>query len=98
MIPPIYIPSWLSYKIYNIGSETRVYCINELTRECFLFTDLTAEFFVQIVNFESNEKFNYFIKQNNLENEIDDFLNELLELGIISLSEDNNFHEIYTHC
>ena len=80
---------WVSLKFYINNKSKRAYVINEKTCELFMFEDITAELLNKLYINDEKSLLN-FIKENEIENEIDEFVSLLISLGVMSDSSSIN--------
>lgn len=83
------IPQWISTQIYNENTSIsdnliRSYIRNEKKHTKYLLEGCAAYLWYMIVNKESEDNIKQFLSQNNLENEFEDFINNLIEEELIS--------------
>ena len=91
------VPDWVSFHTYKDKNNwLRVYISNEYTHEFFAFDEITAELWDLISTDKFSSKANEFIKKYELEDEINDFLSELISLGLIVSNEDHKELRINT--
>ena len=68
---------WVSLKFYINNKSKRAYVINEKTCELFMFEDITAELLNKLYINDEKSLLD-FIKENEIENEIDEFVSLLI--------------------
>lgn len=75
------IPLWISSKVYSLQKETFAYIINHKSNELIELDGVSAVLWQKILENDLNIK--DFVKKNNLENEFNDFINELCSLELL---------------
>lgn len=85
------IPPYISTRVYLIGTpDSRAYISNEKTHEFLLLEAEAADLWNLILNFKNIQEVYEYAKIRNIEEELDHFLNELVDLDLISFNDIDN--------
>ncbi len=80
----IKIPVWISTNVLNFETEaSRAYISNISDRKLYWLKGKSSDLWNVIINSQNIKSISDYAKKENLENELDDFLNELEQAGLI---------------
>ena len=76
---------YISARFYNtFGENSVVFIVNEKSKKLVVLDDISANFLSFFINEPFNlSEFNSFIKKNQLENEVEEFISALVQLDIL---------------
>ncbi len=86
-IDKIVIPKWISSSFYNTGEIKKAYICNEISHEYIELEDIPAQVWNMLILGEKESSLADFCKENNCLSELNDFLSELLSIGLIVYPE-----------
>ena len=94
----IIVPAWVSCHTYFFGEEeSRTYISNEKNHKYVLLEGLASDMYKLLLDGISNEDFDKWANKNGVSEQVDAFINDLLEQELVSAygreKENSNFYE-----